>query len=79
MCCCTCVQNWVENGFDEPAKYCARKMVKRDISQLVKIALAGPRNNIMAKNAMGIGKNSLKYHTQQNFTALREKNDNLKR
>ena len=74
-----CVQTWVENGFAEPAKYCARKMVKRGRSQLVKNALAGPRNNIMAKNAMGMGENSLKYHTQQNLMALCEKNNNLKR
>ena len=26
------VQNWVKNGLAEPAKCCARKMVKRDTS-----------------------------------------------
>ena len=55
----------------------AAKIVKRDTIPLYKNgknALAGPKDNHMAKNEMGIGKYSLRYHTHQ-FKALCKKND----
>ena len=32
---------------------------------MIKIALASPKNNQMAKNEMGMGKYSLRYHTHK--------------
>ena len=39
-----------------------------------KNTLASPKNNQIAKNEMGMGKYSLRYHTQ-NVKALCQKND----
>ena len=50
------------------------KMTQVHFNKMVKNGLASPKNNHIAKNEMGMGKYSLRYHTH-NFKTLHKKND----